>query len=46
MICRCRNCGGSIEWKNGDAAGVCMDCGAKGDGGLKPFPFSKQFFIN
>ena len=29
MICRCRNCGGSIEWKNGDAAGVCMDCGAK-----------------
>ena len=29
MICKCRNCGGSIEWKNGDAAGVCMDCGAK-----------------
>ena len=29
MICKCRNCGGSIEWKNGDAAGICMDCGAK-----------------
>lgn len=28
MICRCKNCGGSIEWKIGDAAGVCRDCGA------------------
>lgn len=27
MICRCRNCGGSVEWKIGDAAGVCKDCG-------------------
>ena len=27
MICRCRNCGGSIEWKIGDREGVCMDCG-------------------
>ena len=29
MICRCRNCGGSIEWKIGDAEGVCTDCGEK-----------------
>ena len=29
MICRCRNCGGSIEWKIGDAEGVCMACGAR-----------------
>ena len=29
MISRCKSCGGSIEWKAGDAMGVCMDCGAK-----------------
>lgn len=29
MICKCRNCGGSIEWKSGDTVGVCKDCGAK-----------------
>ncbi len=27
MICKCRNCGGSVEWKTGDTAGVCKDCG-------------------
>lgn len=31
MICRCKNCGGRIEWMVGDAVGVCMDCGAKQD---------------
>lgn len=29
MICKCRNCGGSIEWEIGDTAGVCKDCGTK-----------------
>ncbi len=29
MMCKCRNCGGSIEWTPGDSQGLCRDCGAK-----------------
>ena len=29
MICKCRNCGGCVEFSLGDAAGVCSACGAK-----------------
>jgi len=29
MVSRCRNCGGSIEWKIGDTAGVCPECGTE-----------------
>ena len=29
MIYRCRSCGGSIEWKIGDTAVVCRNCGSK-----------------
>ncbi len=29
MICKCRSCGGSVEWKQGETTGVCRDCGAK-----------------
>lgn len=29
MICKCKSCGGSIEWTLGDSAGVCRDCGTK-----------------
>lgn len=29
MICKCRNCGGSIEWKYGDREGACLVCGVK-----------------
>ena len=31
MICKCRSCGGSVEWNVGDAEGVCKDCGAAQD---------------
>ena len=29
MICKCRNCGSSIEWKYGDAEAVCKVCDVK-----------------
>ena len=29
IICKCRSCGGSIEYALGDSTGVCSACGAK-----------------
>ena len=29
MICKCRKCGGSVEYALGDPSGVCSACGAK-----------------